>query len=60
MKKSIIKKIKQCFGKASMFFKEDKIKECENCQFKRRCLLEINGGGIQWKKEHAAKSGVES
>ena len=47
MKKSIIKKIKQCFGKASMFFKEDKIKECENCQFKRRCLLEINGGGIQ-------------
>ncbi len=43
MKISYIKKIKKCFGKKSQFFKES-IKDCPRCQFKQRCLLQINGG----------------
>ena len=41
MKKSYIKKIKKCFGKKGDFFKY-KISECMNCQFKQKCLDEIN------------------
>lgn len=46
MKRSNMKKLKLCFGKSSKFFKKNKTKECEHCQFKRKCLLEINGGEI--------------
>ncbi len=43
MKRSYMKKLKQCFGKQSEFYKK-KIKDCVHCQFKRKCLLEIEGG----------------
>jgi len=42
MKRSYIKKIKPCFGKKKAFYKE-KLKDCINCQFKQKCLLEIKG-----------------
>jgi len=41
MKKLYIKKIKKCFGKKADFFKE-RIKECKHCQFKMKCLDEVN------------------
>ena len=41
MKKIYIKKIKKCFGKKADFFKR-RIEECKTCQFKRRCLEEVN------------------
>lgn len=40
MKRSYIKKIKTCYGKKDKFMKN---LECINCQFKKRCLLEVNG-----------------
>lgn len=42
MKKINMKRLKQCFGKKTMFYKK-KIKECVHCQFKRKCLLKIKG-----------------
>ena len=42
MKRSYMKKLKPCYGKATMFYKE-KIKDCPGCQFKQKCLLEIKG-----------------
>jgi len=43
MKRSHMKRLKQCFGKESKFYKE-KVKECRRCSFKKKCLLEIKGG----------------
>lgn len=42
MKKKHIKILKQCFGIKKHFFKE-KEQECKKCQFKRKCLLKIEG-----------------
>lgn len=39
MKKSSMKKICPCYGKKKEFMK---IPKCYNCQFKKKCLLEVN------------------
>ena len=39
MKNSHIKKICPCYGDKDQFMKRDK---CNNCQFKKRCLLRVN------------------
>ncbi len=41
MKRCHMKQIKKCFGKKDKFFKEQ-ISECLDCQFQRKCFLEIN------------------
>ena len=41
MKNTYIKKIKPCFAKTKYFFKERE-EDCKKCQFKRKCLLEID------------------
>lgn len=41
MKKLYMKLLKKCFGSKEDFFK-NKIKECVDCQFQRKCSLEIN------------------
>lgn len=46
MKRSSIKKIKVCFGNKDMFYKE-KLRDCIHFQFKRRCLLQVNGKPFQ-------------
>ncbi len=40
MKQSYMKQLKKCFGKKDQFFK---LKKCVTCQFKRKCLLKVNG-----------------
>ena len=42
MKQLYMKTIKPCFGKKKSFYRT-RIKECINCQFKRKCLLKIRG-----------------
>lgn len=43
MKNKHIKLLKPCYGNKKVFMK---IKECESCQFKKRCLLLCNGKHI--------------
>ena len=51
MKRLYMKTLKPCFGKKTMFFKKN-IKDCKRCQFKTKCLREINGGLKQDEEEN--------